>query len=151
MIAALVETLDLLLASLRAGYSVAQSLLMLADIAPHAVRAEFEVLRERVNGGAPITVGLAECRSRLGSAFRPLFELSMSAIRLGIPTETLIVQIQSEARHVQRERNESAAKQLSVRLTLPLVVCTLPSFLFLIIVPMIAGTLSQLRTNGSTP
>lgn len=145
----LVETIDLLLASLRAGYSLPQSVLLLADVAPISVRLEFRALRNRVAEGHPISSAIRESCSLLDPSFRHLFELVISSIRLGIPTESLIMQIQSETRHIRRQQGEARARQLSVRLTLPVVLCTLPSFLFLIIVPMVAGTITHLRLNGS--
>lgn len=142
------ETVDLVLASLRAGYSLSQSILMLADVAPKAVRSEFADIRSRVEAGCSVTACLSDSGKRLDTAFRSLVSLVGSSIRLGIPTESAIVQIQADARNVRRHRSDVRARQLSVRLTLPLVLCALPSFSFLVIIPMIAGTITQLRSNG---
>lgn len=148
---ALIETVDFLLATLRAGYSLQQSLLTLADVAPKSVRPAFDDLRTHIESGASFDTALSNARVRLGEDFAPLIDLTRSAIRLGIPFETLVVQIQSEVRFIHRQRGEAIARQLAVRLTLPLVLCTLPSFVFLIIVPIVMGTIMQLRVNGTTP
>lgn len=142
------QTVDLLLSFLRAGYSLQQSILVLADVAPKTVRSEFADMRRRVDSGSSVTACLSESGSRLDPSFRSLMSLISSSIRLGIPTESAIVQIQADARHIRRQRSEIQARQLSVRLTLPLVLCALPSFSFLVIIPMIAGTIAQLRSNG---
>ncbi len=146
-----VETTDLLLATLRAGYSIPASLLMLADIAPHPVHYAFRTMRAAYESGSPLTSALAATRTELGTHFGALISLVFSALRLGIPTETLMMQIQSEARHVHRQFGETLARQLPVRLNLPLVLCILPSFIVLIIVPIVAGTIHQLQLQGGIP
>lgn len=151
MFDAFTETVDLLLASLRAGYSLQQATSMLADVVPMAVRSEFEALRSRVEEGSTVIAALANTRAELDPVFRSLIDLIITSLRLGIPVETFIVQIQSESRHIRRNRSELRARQLAVRLTLPLVCCSLPSFSFLIIVPMVAGTIAHLRSNGTPP
>lgn len=147
----LIETIDILLATLRAGYSLHQSLTMLADIAPLRLRPTFSDLRINVDAGTPVPVALNHARLDLGPAFGPLIGLVISAHRLGIPSESLIGQIRSEARIAQRHHAEMLARQLSVRVALPLVLCTLPSFIFMIIVPTVAGTMTTLHLSGDTP
>jgi len=146
-----IETIDFLLAMLRAGYSLPQSLIKLADVTPEIVRADFIDLRAAITSGRPIPEALADIRSRLGPVFASLIDLVSSVVRLGIPTETLVVHVHHEARSARRQQGEILARQLSVKLTLPLVLCTLPSFVFLIIVPIVMGTVTQLRLNGATP
>lgn len=148
---ALLETLDLVLATLRAGYSLPQSLSMLSDIGPDIVRPGFAAVRAEVEKGIPLTTALATVRENLGAPFGPLIGLWISALRLGIPLDSLMSQMHIEARLLNRQRGEMAARRLSVRLTLPLVLCTLPSFVVLIIVPIVAGTIQQLRLNGGSP
>lgn len=148
---ALVETVDLLLAAVRAGYSPAQSVLMLADVTPCSVSSVFGALRAKVEAGTPIVDALLHARSELGSEFAPVIDLVVSSIRLGIPTETLMIHLRSESRFVHRHLGEDLARRLSVRLTIPLVLCILPSFVVLIIVPIVMGTIAHLRLNGTTP
>lgn len=148
---ALIETTDLLLATTRAGYSLAQSVTLLADIVPDAVHREFDAVRNATHEGVPLTAALSGIRSDLGPLFHPLISLVVSALQLGVPTETFIVQLQMHARHVHRQHGEALARSLPVRLAMPLVTCTLPSFIALIIVPVVAGTLEQLRLHGGRP
>jgi tight adherence protein C len=76
---------------------------------------------------------------------QPMCEVLIAGDRLGIPVENLLFQLGNEARTNRRRRAETQARQLPIQLSLPLVMCTLPSFIILIIVPTIAGTLSQLN------
>jgi Flp pilus assembly protein TadB len=148
---ALIETADLLLAMTRAGFSLPQAVMKLADIAPDLVRGEFITVRDAVDSGVALTAALAGIRRDLGSPFEALIALVISALRLGVPTETFIVQLHVHARHAHRQHGEALARALPVRLAMPLVVCTLPSFIVLIIVPVVAGTLEQLQLHGGTP
>ncbi|MFM8855957.1 MAG: type II secretion system F family protein [Actinomycetota bacterium] len=148
---AAIETVDFLLAMLRAGYSLPQSLMKLGDVTSRIVRADFVHLRDAIAAGRSLHEALTDVRTRLGPEFSSLIDLLASAVRLGIPTESLVVHIHHEARFARRRQGEILARQLSVRLTLPLVLCTLPSFVFLIIVPIVMGTIAQLRLNGTTP
>lgn len=145
----LVETTDLLLATLRAGYSIPQATLMMADIAPNEARRAFAAMRAEIGSGGDFTEALSSARDILPDPFRPLIGLVISAMHLGIPTDALMFQLQTEARHCHRRHGETLARELPIRLTLPLVLCTLPSFVFLIIIPMIVGTVSQLRLDGA--
>ena len=63
---AVIETVDFLLAMLRAGYSPPQSLMKLADITPHIVRKDFVDLRDAIASGRPIHEALTDVRTRLG-------------------------------------------------------------------------------------
>ena len=74
-------------------------------------------------------------------------EVLISGDRLGIPVENLLFQLANEARLNRRRHAETEARKLPIRLSLPLVMCILPSFVILIIVPTIAGTLSQLNIS----
>ncbi len=148
---ALIETTDLILATSRAGFSLPQAVMMLADIAPDIVRSEFIAVRKAVDAGVALTAALTRARREMGSPFESLIALVISALRLGIPTETFVVQLHLHARHAHRQHGEALARALPVRLTMPLVTCTLPSFIILIIVPVVAGTFEQLRLHGGTP
>jgi len=50
------------------------------------------------------------------------------------------------ARQQRRRDSDAAARELPVRLAVPLVLCTLPSFVLLAIVPLLLGALSSLHT-----
>lgn len=148
---ALLETTDLLLATMRAGYSVTQATAMLADLAPDDVRSHFRTLRTTVESGEPLVSGLARLRDALGPAFRPLLSLLISALRLGVPTERFVSELHVEARNIHRQNGESLARRLAVRLTVPMVLCTLPSFIVLTIVPIAMGAIRQLQPTGAIP
>ena len=52
-----------------------------------------------------------------------------------------------EARASRRRQHEATARRLPVRLSFPLVVCTLPSFVLLAIAPAVIAALSSLSLS----
>jgi tight adherence protein C len=56
-------------------------------------------------------------------------------------------QLTIEAREARRRLEQAEARRLPVRLSFPLVLCTLPSFVLLAIVPAVIAALSSLGTT----
>lgn len=67
--------------------------------------------------------------------------------RTGLPLAPALERIADDARRHRRHGAEAAARELPVRLSFPLVLCTLPAFVLVAIVPLLVGALSSL---GST-
>lgn len=135
------------MAALRAGYSPVQGIHFLSLHAPQVMRPAFLAVTEKIASGQRFTDALRELSQHIGPTARPLCEVLAAGDRLGIPMENLIFQLGNDARLSRRRAAEISARQLPIRLSLPLVICTLPSFIVLIIVPTIAGTVSQLRLS----
>lgn len=139
------EVIDLVTAALRAGHTPARAMTVLAIAAPDPVRDVFETVEARLEQGERLTVLLRFVTNELGPEYRPLCDILTAGERLGIPTETMILQLSADAHLMRRLFLETEARRLPVQLGLPLVFCTLPSFVVLVIVPVIAGTLSELH------
>jgi len=148
LLVSLPDVTDLLIAALHAGCTPSRALEFLARSAPQNVRQEFCDAVSALNNGERFSTIMRRLPTHLGSGYRPLCEILSAGDRLGIPTETLIAQMSSDSHLTRRLLAEADARRLPVRLSLPLVCCTLPSFVVLVIVPVIAGTLSQLHITG---
>ena len=72
-----------------------------------------------------------------------------AAVRDGLPLTPVLDRLTDEANATRRRQGEAAARRLPVRLSFPLVVCTLPSFVLLAIAPAVLGAISTLR--GTAP
>ncbi len=81
----------------------------------------------------------------LGPAARPIADGIAAAERYGLPLAPLLDTLSDQAHAARRRLAEAEARRLPVRLSFPLVVCTLPSFALLAVVPAVMGTISSLR------
>lgn len=139
------DVVDLIIAALYAGMTPAASMEFVALAAPESVRINFSDIAAGLRRGERLSTLLRSLVDELGSAFRPLCDILTAADKLGIPTSSLIGQLSSDAHLMRRLQDEADARRLPVRLGLPLVLCTLPSFVVVVIVPVIAGVLSHMH------
>lgn len=147
VIEAFPDCIDLFIAALRAGYSPAQGINFLGQHAPGILRPNFIAASRHIDEGERFVDAIRLLQSETGAVSQSMCDVLISGDRLGIPVENLLFQLGNEARLNRRRRAETEARQLPIRLSLPLVMCILPSFVILIIVPTIAGTLSQLNIS----
>jgi len=84
--------------------------------------------------------------AELGPIAQPLVDSLSAADRYGLPLAPVLERLSLEARQQRRRDSDAAARELPVRLAVPLVLCTLPSFVLLAIVPLLLGALSSLHT-----
>ena len=140
------DALDLLVLSIRAGYLPAQAIVEIAPFLPPALRPSFSAVDEAIRDGGRFAEALGELLTRLGPIARPLVDSLAAADRYGLPLAPVLERLSFEARQQRRRDVDAAARELPVRLAMPLVLCTLPSFVLLAIVPLLLGALSSLHT-----
>lgn len=90
------------------------------------------------------TAGALEHLASLGHPARPLLDALSQHDRYGTPLLPALDRVAIEARARRRRRAEEAARRLPVTLLFPLVTTTLPAFVLLTVVPLLAGSLSAL-------
>lgn len=81
----------------------------------------------------------------LGDTARPLFRALVSAERYGTPIADALARIAADLRIERRRFAETTARRLPVKLLFPLVVCILPAFVLLTVVPVLVSSLASLR------
>ncbi len=138
--------LDLLVLSIRAGYLPAQAIGEIAPYLPTTIRPSFAAVRQAMNAGDRFADALHQLRAGLGPIAQPLIDSLSAADRYGLPLAPVLERLSFEARQQRRRDTEASARELPVRLAVPLVLCTLPSFVLLAIVPLLLGALSSLHT-----
>ena len=143
--AAFPDALDRLVLSIRAGYLPAQVIGEITPYLPAALRPSFSAVDRALQRGARFADALAQLRMQLGSIAQPLVDSLSAADRYGLPLAPVLERLSFEARQQRRRDTDAAARELPVRLALPLVLCTLPSFVLLAIVPLLLGALSSLH------
>jgi len=140
------DALDLLVLSIRAGYLPAQAVVEIGRFLPLHVRVAFDSVGAEMEQGQRFADALAQLPAALGPVAQPLVDSLSAADRYGMPLAPVLERLSSEARQQRRRDSDAAARELPVRLAIPLVLCTLPSFVLLAIVPLLLGALSSLHT-----
>lgn len=138
------DAIDVIAASLRAGYSPIETLSIAARHVDPLLRPGFEAAVRELNDGGRFANSLTVLRHRLGSRVEPLIEALDAGHRLGVPLDEVVDRLSHDARAARQRLLDRSARELTIELSLPLVVCVLPSFLVLVIVPTLVGTLTRL-------
>lgn len=145
--ASMPDAIELLVACLHAGRSPTQAVADLARLAPLPVRPAFVAVEQRLHRGHGVGDALGELITRCGTCALALVNAMSAAVRDGLPLAPVLDRLTDEASAGRRRQGEAAARRLPVRLSFPLVVCTLPSFVLLSVAPAILGALSSLRDS----
>ena len=140
------DALDLLVLSIRAGYLPAQAVVEITPFLPRPLEPAFAAVAKAINDGERFADALAHLVAHLGPIALPLVDSLSAADRYGLPLAPVLERLAFEARQQRRRDADAAARELPVRLAMPLVLCTLPSFVLLAIVPLLLGALSSLHT-----
>lgn len=139
------DAIDLVVLAIRAGLLPPAALDAAATHLAEPVRSAFADVGARRAGGERFADALAALTDALGDTARPMVDSLAAADRYGLPIAPVLERLAAEARADRRRAADAAARQLPVRLAGPLVVCTLPSFVLLAIVPLLVGAFSSWR------
>lgn len=143
------DAAELLVALVRAGLTPTLAVRAAARHATGHAGDAFALVVRRLDGGERLADALDGLTVHLGPTARPLADALATTERYGLPLAPVLDQLATDARAARRRAADQRARELPVRLGIPLVVCTLPSFVLLAIVPVIAGALSSL--SGGSP
>lgn len=143
------DLVDLLVLTITSGTSPAHAVSTLVPVAPEVTRSALRRIERRLSVGERFADAIAGIRdpppTGLGAVAQPLADALALADRYGTPLAPMLDRLAIEARDQRRRNAEISARQLPIRLAFPLVGCTLPSFVLLTVVPLMAGTFSSLR------
>lgn len=137
------DAIDLVVLAIRAGLLPPAALEAAGEHVPAVVRPAFAEVGRRSAGGERFADALTALTDALGDTARPMVDSLAAAERYGLPLAPVLERLAGEARADRRRTAEAVARQLPVRLAAPLVVCTLPSFVLLAIVPLLVGAFSS--------
>ncbi len=101
---------------------------------------------QRLDAGDRFSDALSALTQRLGHRADTLVDTLAAADRDGLPLAPVLERLAAEAHAHRRRQSDTLARQLPIRLSIPLVVCTLPSFVLLAVVPLLLAALSSLGT-----
>lgn len=145
--AALPDALDLFAVSLGGGMRPAECFEVLASLVPPVLAGPWAGVVDRLRRGHRFADAVAPLGDELGPdalAFASTLALTDAA---GLAVAPAVERLADDARQQRRRAAEAAARELPVRLAFPLVLCTLPAFVLVAIVPLLLGAVSSLRAT----
>jgi tight adherence protein C len=143
------DAVELVVLAVRAGLTPIAAVSAAGRLADPSVRPAFDAFEHALRRGAAFADALEAFPDQLGDVARPFADGLARAERYGGALGPLLDQLAADARSRRRRQIEQAVRRLPVSMSFPLVVCTLPSFVLLAVVPAVLGAVSSLR--GSLP
>lgn len=131
-------------ASLRAGCSMTDALQRWHGKTPAGTR-----VATAIAANAPLSVALKQLPPST-SAYR-LTQSIEAGYSDGLPLANTMHRMVDDARNAMRHHSDVLIRQLPTQLAFPLVLCILPSFLFITVVPLMINALAQLAPAISPP
>lgn len=147
--AGLAEVVDLFAVMLRSGHNMTASVAEVGRWVEGPVGEGFAWCSHVSARGEPIARALEELPERLGPVVRPLVSALVANERHGAPIVAGLAQLAADHRADRRRRAETAARRLPVHLLMPLILCVLPAFMLLTVVPVVAETFRNLDVFSS--
>jgi tight adherence protein C len=142
--ASLPDATDLLLVAIHAGLTPELALKQLSTYLDGPLQRSTEEVFARLDSGERFGDALDALVEGLGEPARPLVAALAGSERYGLPLGPALDVVATISRDHRRRAAETAARKLPVRLSFPLVVCILPAFIVLTVVPAIFGALRAL-------
>jgi len=137
--------LDLLGAALLAGLNPHKAVLRVAERAPESVREDLGLAAAVLRLGGTPSAALRAAADRSGlDELRAAAAALEAAERWGAPPAEALAARAEALRTRARLRAEAEAGRAAVRLVFPLVLCFLPAFVLLVVVPTVISALRAL-------
>jgi tight adherence protein C len=137
------DALDLFVVTVQAGYPPLEAIASLRPLVHASIGDVFQVVLERVARGERFGDALASITDALGPRGSAFVDTLAMTERSGLPLAPAIDRIADDARHHRHQLADADARQLPIRLSFPLVLCTLSSFVLVAIVPLLLGALTS--------
>ena len=128
--------------SLRAGLSMTYACERWRTVSPMG-----SSVADLIRAGAPLEEALLPLASMHPITGKNLGHTIVEAERDGLPFLDTVMRLAADHRSERRRQIDTRIRQLPTRLSIPLVVCVLPSFLLLSVAPLVLASLSQLSVS----
>ncbi len=146
--AAFPDAIEMLILVVRAGMTPHQAISLLTERAPSPIRPAFIEVDRRRARGATLADALVALPEIIGPGANVVADTLAMAERYGTPISEALEQLSVDVRERRVRHAEASARKLPIRMSFPLVMCTLPSFVLIAIVPAVLGALSSLEGTG---
>ena len=141
---AMPQFIDTLVALLTAGHSPPHALRASAEWAGVPMSAVLVHANQQLVRGVRYTDVLEQLRTTFGAPSYAVVDALLASDRDGLPLAPVLDRLATEAHLQRRRQSEQALRQLPIKMLFPLVCCTLPSFMLLGVVPMLAASVAAL-------
>ena len=128
--------------SLRTGLSMAQSCERWRTLSPTG-----NSIADLISAGAPLEEALLPLATTDPISGKNLGHTIVEAERDGLPILDTVMRLATDHRAQRRRQTDTRIQQLPTHLTIPLVLCVLPSFLLLSVAPLVLASLSHLSLS----
>lgn len=143
---ALPDAVDLLLLSTSAGLTLPIAHPLVAERVAQPLADALRAAHHEAALGRPRADALIDALAPLGDRALSVGYALADHLRYGAPIVPTLERLSGELRLDRRRRAEQDARRVPVRLLAPLIVCVLPAFALLTVVPLLAASLRQLPT-----
>jgi pilus assembly protein TadC len=144
----LVRCIDLLGVSVSAGLGIRDAVRSVAALGTGPTGTEFARVVADVHRGAALGDALSRAADRTGS-LRPLVTTLAVTMASGAPAAPALQRLADAERRRSRRRVEARVRRLPVLLAVPLVVCILPAFVVLTLVPVGIAAVDRLPRDAT--
>jgi hypothetical protein len=141
------DATDMLGVLLLSGLTTAQSFQQLYLYVDEPTRTVFFDSSHLLTHGSRFQDVVRQLQVTLGSSAFALCEALLASERDGLAVGPMLERLSTVSRQQRRQQLDTAARQLPVRMAIPLVACVLPSFVLLGIVPLFIGSLNGLGAH----
>jgi hypothetical protein len=141
------DATDMLAVLLLSGLSTPQAFQQLHCYLDEPTRTVFHDCSQLLTHGSRFQDVLRQLSTTIGNPAFALCEALLAGERDGIAVGPLLERLGAVTRQQRRQELDAAARQLPVRMAIPLVVCVLPSFVLLGVVPLFVGSLGGLGAH----
>jgi tight adherence protein C len=138
------DVVDLFLLAVDGGCNPRLAVEAVATWSAGPWRDALQVVVGRIAQGERLGTALGALTTRLGEPARRLVVALLDAEHYGVALVPSLERLAAESAVERRRRAEERARRVPVHLLFPLVFCTLPAFVLLTVVPLLAGTLPTL-------
>jgi tight adherence protein C len=139
------DAIDLLSLVVSAGVPPRRAIAMVAARCPAPHREAWAGVTARTDAGEGFVEALSRLIVLLGPSVRPLVTALIAYEQDGVALGPALERCAAESHRRRRIRAEEAARRVPVLMLFPLVCCVLPAFGLLTIVPLLAGSVSDLQ------
>ena len=141
------DATDMLGVLLLSGLSTPQAFQQLHQYVDEPTRTVFHDCSQLLTNGSRFQDVIRQLHVTLGHVAFALCEALLASERDGLAVGPMLERLSTVSRQQRRQELDAAARQLPVRMAIPLVACVLPSFVLLGVVPLFIGSLSGLSAH----